>query len=424
MAGSLDYLRWRGDLTFKEKAFNSVDASLFASLIYLPVDETAAGHSLSEVAQRLHKIDFFQDQMHGVTGAQIWLLPKSPRLGSVKIIDWTNRMEKKPHPLQFTAATFRLAKSKLLIVYRGTDSSMIGWNEDMNMNYMPEVYGQNVAANYLQTMAQKYPHDQIYLAGHSKGGNFAQYALSAADPALQDRIIKALSFDGPGFFHQVTQTVGFKRTIHKMKTYLPESSVIGTMLDHPERVLIVKTSASLRDQHDPRQWDVGRDSFVLADGLTTIARVLRHALIHFNHSIPDAKRGEMFSALFDAFENSDISDVSQLTNHKISGTYRLSRVLMSLDPDMRQIILSMFNDIWHTYRTNMNLPFVDGEFQYYPKSNDSSKAPIFYEFYDPSIPNLKLPNEVLRRREKKLKKQQAKNTKDKNKEDKSEDTNK
>ena len=26
MAGTLDYLRWRGDLTFKEKPFNSVDA--------------------------------------------------------------------------------------------------------------------------------------------------------------------------------------------------------------------------------------------------------------------------------------------------------------------------------------------------------------------------------------------------------------
>ena len=50
MAGTLDYLRWRGDLSFKEKPFNSVDASLFASFIYLPVDKSAKGHTLSEVA--------------------------------------------------------------------------------------------------------------------------------------------------------------------------------------------------------------------------------------------------------------------------------------------------------------------------------------------------------------------------------------
>lgn len=391
MAGSLEYLRWRGDLTFAERPFNSVDASLFAALIYLPVDESGAGHSLKEVAERLHQLPSFQHQMHDETGAEIWLLPKAPRLGQIKILNWTNRMEKKPHPLQFTAGTFRLDPRTILISYRGTDSSMIGWSEDMDMNYMAEVYGQDVAANYLRTMAQKYPHDRIYLVGHSKGGNFAQYALSAVQPALQDRIIKAFSFDGPGFFHKVSSSAGFKRTISKMKTYLPQDSVIGTMLDHPERVLIVKSEAGMRDQHDPRRWDIGRDSFVLADGLSVRARVLRHALVHFNHSIPDAKRGEFFSALFDAFENSDIHDVNQLTNNKLLGTYRFGRVIMNLDPDTRRVLISAVTDIWNAYRHNVNLPFVDGQFQYYPKSNDSRKAPIFFEFYDPAIPPLKVP---------------------------------
>lgn len=392
MAGALDYLRWRGDLPFSEKPFNSVDAALFSALIYLPVDASAAGHTLSEVAQRLHDLPSFQNQMHDETGAQIWLLPYSPRLGQIKILNWTNRMEKDPSPLQFTAAAFRLDPKTILISYRGTDSSMIGWNEDMNMNYMPEVYGQNVAADYLRRIAKKYPNDHIFLVGHSKGGNFAQYSLSVAEPALQDRIIKAYSFDGPGFFHKVSSSPGFKRSIGKMKTYLPVSSVIGTMLDHPERVLIVQSSVPMRDQHDPRRWKVGRDSFVLADGLSTGARILRHALIHFNHSFPDAKRGEMFSALFDAFENSKIRDVNQLTAHKILGTYRFSRIIMSLDPKLRQIFTSAFTDIWNTYRRNMNLPFVDGKFQHYPKSNDSRKAPIFFEFYDPTIPSLKVPN--------------------------------
>lgn len=40
MAGTLEYLRWRGDLSFKERPFNSVDVSLFASIIYLPVDKS------------------------------------------------------------------------------------------------------------------------------------------------------------------------------------------------------------------------------------------------------------------------------------------------------------------------------------------------------------------------------------------------
>ena len=85
MAGTLDYLRWRGDLSFKERPFNSVDASLFASIIYLPVDKSAKEHTLSEVAEKLHVLPSFQVQMKDLAGDQILLLPKSPRLGDIKI---------------------------------------------------------------------------------------------------------------------------------------------------------------------------------------------------------------------------------------------------------------------------------------------------------------------------------------------------
>lgn len=410
MAGPLDYLRWRGDFSFSEQAFNSVDASLFASLVYLPVDPSAEGHTLKEVAERLHDLPSFQNQMHDETGTEIWLLPVSPRLGNVEILNWTTRMEKEPYPLQFSAATFRLDDHTILISYRGTDSSMIGWNEDMNMNYMPEVYGQNVAAQYLEKIAQEYPDDKIFIVGHSKGGNFAQYALSAVDADIQDKIIKAISFDGPGFYHQVYHSPGFKRSIKKMKTYLPEGSIIGTMLDHPERVVIVKSEVPMQHQHDPRRWSVARNSFVLADGLTVGARILRHSLINFNHSIPDAKRGETFAALFDAFENSDINDVNQLFSHKLVGTYRLGRILMSLDPDQRKILTSMFTDIWNTYRNN--LPFGDGgEFKHYPKSNDSKHFPIFFEFYDTDQPASKLAAELSHQRKQERKKHKKKDKK-------------
>ena len=137
--------------------------------------------------------------------------PPFKYLGNVEILNWTNRLEKDPYPLQFTAATFRLNANTILIVYRGTDSSIIGWNEDMTMNYMPKIYGQDVAADYLREMAEEFPNDKIYLTGHSKGGNYAEYALSVVEPELQDRIIKAISFDGPGFFGKVWRSPGFVR---------------------------------------------------------------------------------------------------------------------------------------------------------------------------------------------------------------------
>ncbi|MCT6903692.1 MAG: esterase, partial [Lactobacillus sp.] len=81
MAGPLDYLRWRGDLRFKEKPFNSVDASLLSSIAYLPADSSATNHTLGEVAEKLRNLSSFQHQMYAETATEVMLLPESPRIG-------------------------------------------------------------------------------------------------------------------------------------------------------------------------------------------------------------------------------------------------------------------------------------------------------------------------------------------------------
>ena len=397
MAGPLDYLRWRGDLSFKEKPFNSVDASLLSSIAYLPADSSATNHTLGEVAEKLRNLSSFQHQMYAETATEVMLLPESPRIGNIKILDWTDRLEKEPHPLQFTAATFLIDTKTIAVVFRGTDGTMIGLNEDMGMNYLPEIYGQEVAAKYLTEIAHKFSDQQIYLLGHSKGGNFAQFALSAVEPEIQKRVIKAISFDGPGFFHKVYTSPGFTSSMSKMKTYIPQNSIFGAMLDHPEQTLVVKSTVPMRNQHDPRRWSVGRDSFTLADGLSSSSRVIRHALINFNNSIPDQERNDAFSDLFEAFENYDIDELNQLTSNKIVGTYRFGRAFLSLEPQERKLLTQVLSNIWNSYKKNMTLPLMASNYDLYPKSNDSNKAPVFYEFYDPDRPNLKLPESIRRK---------------------------
>ncbi|WP_294830963.1 DUF2974 domain-containing protein [uncultured Lactobacillus sp.] len=397
MAGPLDYLRWRGDLSFKEKPFNSVDASLLSSIAYLPADSSATNHTLGEVAEKLRNLSSFQHQMYAETATEVMLLPESPRIGNIKILDWTDRLEKEPHPLQFTAATFLIDTKTIAVVFRGTDGTMIGLNEDMGMNYLPEIYGQEVAAKYLTEIAHKFSDQQIYLLGHSKGGNFAQFALCAVEPEIQKRVIKAISFDGPGFFHKVYTSPGFTSSMSKMKTYIPHGSIFGAMLDHPEQTLVVKSTVPMRNQHDPRRWSVGRDSFTLADGLSSSSRVIRHALINFNNSIPDQERNDAFSDLFEAFENYDIDELNQLTSNKIVGTYRFGRAFLSLEPQERKLLTQVLSNIWNSYKKNMTLPLMASNYDLYPKSNDSNKAPVFYEFYDPDRPNLKLPESIRRK---------------------------
>lgn len=380
MGKILDYVRWRGDLTLDREPFNSLDAGLFAAFAYLPFDSSVKGHTLEAATKRLiqKKTLIHSDKLEAE------LVNLSDRYKNMHFLDWSHLSQKKP-PVQFTAMTIELDSETILVAYRGTDSSMVGLNEDVDMSYQPEIFGQSVAADYLDKMAQAYPDKKIYTVGHSKGGNFAAYALYAASPSLQDRVIKAYSFDGPGFMKEMYNQIEFQRVIPKMMTYVPEGSIFGMMLDHPERVIVVKSRMKhLMKQHNPLHWEVARNSFVMAPGLSNASRIIRSTFISWNTKIPREKREAFWLAFFTALESPKITEASQLTTNKIRGAIQFSHAYLALDPDARLIANEIISDITATARQYINLPFLSHNEHLEPLGNDSSKGPIVDDSYDGS----------------------------------------
>lgn len=163
MGKILDYVRWRGDLTLDREPFNSLDAGLFAAFAYLPFDSSVKGHTLEAATKRLiqKKTLIHSDKLEAE------LVNLSDRYKNMRFLDWSHLSQKKP-PVQFTAMTIELDSETILVAYRGTDGSMVGLNEDVDMSYQPEIFGQSVAADYLDKMAQAYPDKKIYTVGHSK----------------------------------------------------------------------------------------------------------------------------------------------------------------------------------------------------------------------------------------------------------------
>ena len=380
MGKILDYVRWRGDLTLDREPFNSLDAGLFAAFAYLPFDSSVKGHTLEAATKRLiqKKTLIHSDKLEAE------LVNLSDRYKNMHFLDWSHLSQKKP-PVQFTAMTIELDSETILVAYRGTDGSMVGLNEDVDMSYQPEIFGQSVAADYLDKMAQAYPDKKIYTVGHSKGGNFAAYALYAASPSLQNRVIKAYSFDGPGFMKEMYNQIEFQRVIPKMMTYVPEGSIFGMMLDHPERVIgVIRRMKHLMKQHNPLHWEVARNSFVMAPGLSNASRIIRSTFISWNTKIPREKREAFWLAFFTALESQKITEASQLTTNKIRGAIQFSHAYLALDPDARLIANEIISEITATARQYINLPFLSHNEHLEPLGNDSSKGPIVDDSYDGS----------------------------------------
>ena len=119
---------------------------------------------------------------------------------------------------------------------------------------------------YLYHVAKVYDAD-MWIGGHSKGGNLAVFAAMRVDKYIQERIIKIFNLDGPGFNRKMISIEGYERIKSRIFTFLPQSSVVGLLLEHVDDYKVVKSTNSGPMQHDVFSWEVMGAGIVKADGL-------------------------------------------------------------------------------------------------------------------------------------------------------------
>ncbi len=249
------YIKWRGDLELSSLPFTIEDQLILATLCYVNYgafvspDESI---SIEDASRRILAKDY-QGENFRVRNDYLLVqsIVSAPRFSKLIMSDVLDKFDK-GHK-QFFAMTVHLDPDSLIILFRGTDNTVTGWKEDFDMAYEDEVPSQAEALRYLEMVAGKYG-KRIILSGHSKGGNLALYAAANASSAVRERIVRVYNNDGPGFNEHNRIREKLEAIKEKVVTIVPESSMIGMLLDHSSDYLIVASSYRLIFQHDPYSW--------------------------------------------------------------------------------------------------------------------------------------------------------------------------
>jgi hypothetical protein len=230
MQNMMDYLEWRGDLTFEQDGFNEVDNLIMSSLAYLEFDGIVSSEvnlnavSLSDIEkQNSSRIDAFVQLSHNPFFKRLPELfhkaAQSQRYRDVKLSGYVNEINQKQSE-QFSAVVFSINSGLHFIAFRGTDDTIVGWKEDFQMSFRDVVPAQKQAVAYLNRVCPQLE-GKLYAGGHSKGGNLAVYAAAYADRETSDRLIAIYNDDGPGFQSKVIQSTGYRRILGRICTLLP-----------------------------------------------------------------------------------------------------------------------------------------------------------------------------------------------------------
>lgn len=273
-----DYLKWRGDIPFSQVPPTPVDAVIFCELVYIRFegivsDDLAHPIFLKDAAKA------FLAQPENQRVSRIWLDEKlltaaanSVRFGNAGLAFYRD-LHIPEEETQFAAMAFLLDDGSAFLAFRGTDYSLTGWKEDFNMSFQDSIPAQREALAYTQEFAEVWP-IIMRLGGHSKGGNIAVYAAAKAEPEIQQRILSVYNNDGPGFTESLMGDPGYLTMVPKIKTYIPQSSIIGMLLEHEEAYTVVKSSMTGILQHDIYSWEVRGGDFVHVEEVTNESRFI------------------------------------------------------------------------------------------------------------------------------------------------------
>ena len=324
MANLFDYILWRGDLGFDQFPFNPVDNLVFSQLSYLPMDgmvpEPGKGRRVSfeavaaRTAERNAGRPASKDVTIAIATSVINAIRGSSRFGNCELISYVNRTDPGDE-IQFSAFCALIGKKrssrKLLVVYRGTDTSIVGWKEDLNMSFVNSIPAQKEAVSYLEEMAGRFPYP-LLVAGHSKGGNLAIYAPAFCDESIQRRVTAIYSNDAPGFRREVIQSDGYKAIRGRIQAFVPQSSFVGMLFEHGVSPRVVKSSKTGIFQHDLCSWEVTRDNIAGGVELTSQGRFVNNIVHEWMEKIDDEQRREAIDALYKVLASTQARSLVEL----------------------------------------------------------------------------------------------------------------
>jgi len=343
MNNLITYLKFRGDLSFKQQRFNENDAMVFViitSIDYKDLDcENLTVKDLCEAYAALAKKDE-QDECIDNKEEILNLAAQSNRFFDIPIERYVRDIDKAEEKT-FYAMTFSLGRFDKLVVFRGTDGSLLSWKENFNTIHTMPTPGQYSALSYLQKELAK-PLVKVSVAGHSKGGNLAVYAAMSLDDKLRKKLKKVYAFDAPGFPEDISNKLGYLAVKDRIEAYVPESCVIGNLMKPPFEKRVVRGIGKGVYQHDIFNWELTPFGILEEKSTNLFSTELSYKINNWIESIPLGDRERVVSELFDVFEKNGISHITDLMHmdlRKIVGIIKCATLLSSENRHLLGIII-------------------------------------------------------------------------------------
>lgn len=367
-----EYLNEYGQDSFEVRPFCEVDSLCLALVSYLPLaDFLDASFPQEYSLQQLcglyliyeTECEAAYNRRFAKQNTRFFRqLGKSARFSSLRVTDFCDRRDKESQ-MQFAALTVK-APAFSFVSFRGTDDTLVGWKEDFNLSFLSATPSQLAAAEYAKKIAA-HTEGELYFGGHSKGGNLAVFA--AANLAETARVAGVFSHDAPGFLPDFLASQGYHSVADKCVFFVPQTSVIGLLLENAQTPVVIHSATHGLLQHDPYSWQVTGEAFVRHETLNRQSRYIDRTLSLWLSEMDAGHREVFVDAVYELILATDAENVGELAQKMARSLTAIKERHAQMDEDTRRILKStmerLFSLAWETLRLESGMKEKEQEFR-------------------------------------------------------------
>lgn len=364
MGHIISYVKRQKENSFLELPFNEVDALILSQFIYLKLDnliptpsEKKPGVYLYEITNRMDYDKVFEDKRYAKDNkALLKAMVESKRYRRMQL-NYFSQITSVTVETQFAAMTCFLENGPTVIVYRGTDETLVGWKEDFNMFFKEPVTGQSLSSLYLKQVSEMIE-GGFLVVGHSKGGNFAVYASMNAPDEVQQRIERVYSFDSPGFRPEILESVDFNKIKGRISKFLPRASFFGMILQSQEEYQVVDCSSVGIMQHNPYNWQVEGEKLKRIEELDKGSVFVNETFNQWLYGLNDEELHLFAEIWYHTLRQANVNTVLDFFKEPAKSLAKLAEVIKETDEDtkeqVKELALSLIKAV-HEHREKKTL---------------------------------------------------------------------
>ena len=374
-----DYLERVGKYNFDEVNFSIIDSLILTNLSYYQfnfmkdkLNEVLTIEEASHIYFMYPELTKLADQ-NTPRNHFLDVLATTKRFRNLKIFNYQNEISTKKEK-QFSAISIKLNKDTVYVSFSGTDLTLVGWKEDFNMCYLNKIPSQVSAKKYIDNpIYNKYKN--IYIGGHSKGGNLAMYSALNANIDLQNKIKNVFNFDGPGF-PKLEINEENEGIYKKIIMIVPSMSIIGMIFNDINGIYVIESSARGLEQHDLFSWIITKENkFNYGTYLSNKSKGLNKAFNTYMTKLPLKERKEFINICYFLIENNNAKDLIEFRNNLMKSYFEILKNYNKLDSKekdlfkkhIRYLIKIIKNDL-ESFEDKENSVYIKNvsKFDYFP----------------------------------------------------------